>query len=199
MSANEQSVDESLQPLLEVVTRDDLRAWPALASRLEQVIKAAVPVLHVHSVGLMLLDDANLPRVAGVADEVGLVLEAAQVEVGQGPGIDSLRTGATVAVADLSEQPGYAQLWQRVRSHALRAVLSSPVCVDGSVIGNFNAVLQQPHTWSDTQVRANDTYAHVIGLALSITAQEMQAEDRVSQLRARLAVSNHLGDAEDYQ
>ncbi len=109
MPGNDQALNQSLQPLLEYLDAVPSTGWQELGSRLERVIEAAVPVLGVDGAGLMLLDEADRPRVAGVSDELGLRLEAAQTQSGQGPGIDSLRTGASVTVTDLAADGRYPQ------------------------------------------------------------------------------------------
>jgi GAF domain-containing protein len=137
----------------------------------------------VDSVGVMLLDDHDRARQVGTTDEVSALLETGQIESGEGPGIDSLRTGETVATEDLSEPGRYPQLWRRLAGSGVRAVLSSPIRLDHAVIGNLNATLGRRHNWTAAQRRANQAYADVIGLALRASAQALDAGSRLLRLR----------------
>lgn len=179
-----------LEPLLQLLEYG-APAVPAVVDRLHQVIAGAVGMLGVDSVGLMLLDEHGVARVAGASDEFADALETAQADSGQGPGIDSLHGGYTVAVADLATAENYSQLWQRLGPSAPHAVLSCPVRASGDVIGNFNAFLQERHTWTAQQINAIETYAHVIGLALTVTAQALHAQTDFNLLRNQLAAGSH--------
>ena len=172
-----------LQPLLAIASRTEPLADGELITRIEQVLTAAVQVLGVDSVGLMLLDDQDRARRVGTTDEVSALLETGQIESGEGPGIDSLRTGETVATEDLSEPGRYPQLWRRLAGSGVRAVLSSPIRLDHAVIGNLNATLGRRHNWTAAQRRANQAYADVIGLALRASAQALDAGSRLLRLR----------------
>ena len=147
----------------------------ALADRLARVVDSAVEVLGVDSVGLMLLDHDDTLRAAGFTSPATSALENLQAEIGEGPGIDASNRAETVAVADLAEAPGYEALWRRVADTGVRAVLASPVWVWGNVVGNLNAVRRRAHRWTETEIRANEAYAKVIGVTLDLAVQTIDA------------------------
>ena len=144
---------------------------PGFASRLAQAVDNAVTVLGVDSVGLMLLDEHDALRAVGYTDGGSSVLEAAQARIGQGPGIDTVREGATVAVPDLATTPAYAELWASVSKTPIRAVLSCPVKAGGSVVGNLNAARYRPHEWAAEELQEIEAYSRVIGLTLKLAAE----------------------------
>lgn len=190
MTSDERAFRETVQPLTDVLDgQEQSLTWPNLAAALDRLVSAASTVLHVDSVGVMLVGDADRARVVGASDALASALEQSQIDSGQGPGVDSLRTGKTVAVDDLAVHSGYRQLWRGVQPTGLRAVLSSPINVSDSVVGNFNAALRQPHAWTSTQIRANDAYACVIGVALGVTARATGLGNHVAHLHAKLALS----------
>jgi GAF domain-containing protein len=88
-----------------------------------------------------------------------------------------------VHAEDLSEPGRYPQLWHRLAGSGVRAVLSSPIRLDHAVIGNLNATLGRRHAWTPAQLRANQAYADVIGLALRASAQALDAGSRLGRLR----------------
>ena len=158
----------------------------ALASRLARVVDSAVEVLGVDGVGLMLLDQHDALRTAGFTGLPTSALERIQIELDEGPGIDASRRGTTIAVSDLADSPGYGELWRRVSGTGIRAVLSSPVWVWGSVIGNLNAVRHDRHRWTSTEIRGNDAYAKVIGVTLDLAVRTVDAACDIQQTERSL-------------
>jgi len=153
------------------------RSSPAAA--LAQTVQVAVDVLRVDSVGLMLLDEHGTLQAVGFTDDQASVLDTTQVRVGQGPGLDTMDTAATVAIADLAVIPGYAALWAGVSGIGLRAVLSCPIWAAGAVVGNLNAARRRPHTWTADEIREAEAYAKVVGLILDLAAPSGSREDNV--------------------
>ena len=148
----------------------------ALADRLARVVESAVDVLGVDSVGLMLLDQHDALRTAGFTGSSASALEQVQIEIGEGPGIDASERAETIAVADLAEACCYARLWRRLADTGVRAVLASPVWVWGNVIGNLNAIRHKAHQWTETEIRANEAYAKVIGVTFDLAAHTAAAD-----------------------
>ncbi|GAB3922501.1 hypothetical protein GCM10011575_42980 [Microlunatus endophyticus] len=183
------------EPLLALAGGREVLTDSELLTRVDQLLTAAVEVLGVDTVGLMLLDDRDRLHRVGATDEIADLLERAQAESGEGPGVESQRTGAAVAVADLSTSDRYPLLQSRVQGSGIRAVLSSPVRVDQQTIGNLNAVLLRAHTWTEPQLRANQAYADVIGLALKTVAQARATAGRVNRLQRQLGGSSRSGAA----
>lgn len=153
------------------MTRADALTGPEFASRLGQAVDNAVTVLGVDSVGLMLLDDRDALRAVGSTDGASALLEDAQARIGEGPGIDTVRHEATVAVRDLATMPAYAELWASVSETGIRAVLSCPVKAGGSVVGNLNAARHRPHEWAAEEIQEIEAYSRVIGLTLELAAE----------------------------
>jgi GAF domain-containing protein len=167
--------------LISLLARADLPARASVEdvqARLGDVLAAATGVLGLDSVGLMMLDEDDVLRVVGVTDAAGAALETAQQRLGVGPGVDCVRSGATVAVHDLATSAPYTALWQHLRSGsngtsgggALRAVLSAPVRVAGETVGTLNGFHRAPQHWDGSQVRAVEAYAAVLAILLRLEA-----------------------------
>jgi hypothetical protein len=54
-------------------------------------------------------------------------------------------------------------------------VLSSPVWVWGTVIGNLDAIRIGAHRWTETETRANEAYAKVVSVTLDLAVQTVDA------------------------
>jgi GAF domain-containing protein len=148
-------------------------AWsPAgsLEQRVSTVVIAAVEVLDVDSVGAMLLDAQGHLRLLGASDELARLLEEAQIDVSEGPGIQTTRTGADVAVADLATVTQWPALALRLRDAGAGAVLSAPILASGVVVGNLNSILRRAHVWTPAEIRSQRAYARLIGAMLSVAA-----------------------------
>ncbi len=172
--------------------------WLSLARRDETVIgfalgrivrdEAELLLLAVHrssqgkGVGLMLLDERDVLRLAGASDDASAALELGQQRLGQGPGIDCVRLERTVTVDDLSSDPRYEEVWRWLRQRPadtrsggeslFHSVLSAGVRVDGHVVGTLNVLRHKPFRWTADDVRAVEAYASVIGALMRLGLQE---------------------------
>jgi len=164
-----------LSTRLPAVTRPEDEVESGLADRVARMVESAVEVLGVDSVGLMLLAHHDNLRSAGFTASPASALEQVQIEIGEGPGIDASERAETIAVTDLAEASAYARLWRRLANTGVRAVLASPVLVRGNVIGNLNAVRNQAHRWTETEIRANEAYARVVGVTFDLAAHTVEA------------------------
>jgi GAF domain-containing protein len=176
---------DSLQTLLAAVDLPDQADDRVLSQRLDRVMASATQVLQVDGVGLMLVDEQERLQMAGASDDVSAALEHSQQRLGEGPGIDCVRSGRTVTVDDLSSSEQYAALWRWLRQYAendehsgtpvVRAVLSVPVRVDGAIVGTLNALRLEPVHWGSDHVRAVEAYAGIVGVLIRLGRRERRA------------------------
>jgi len=153
----------------------------AFAAQFAHMVDSAIEVLMVDYVGLMLLDEHDDLRPAGSSDEPGSGLETVQVQLGVGPGLDTMQQSRSVAVTDLSICPQYAVLWAGLPDGGARAVLSCPVRARGGLVGSFEAARVIAHVWTAMEIRRAESYARVIGLTLDLAAEAPAvAPDRAS-------------------
>jgi GAF domain-containing protein len=174
MAVDEAALTASLITLLSRADLPSPIGERQLLDRFDEVFRATTQVLRIDSAGLMLLDDRNVLRIVGTTDEAGAALEAAQVHLRSGPGIDCLATGRTVAVDDLATSTDYAPVWEWLtragEAPDVRSVLSAPVLVSGETVGTLNALHRSPQSWESAQVRAVQAYAGLIGIQLRLGA-----------------------------
>jgi GAF domain-containing protein len=172
---DDDALARSLRELTDRLTADALVG--PLCDQLATVVSATVELLGVESVGLLLLDDADRVRTVAAAGRSAELLERVQEEIHVGPGLDTLTSRATVAVADLAAEPRYGPLWREVAGHGVRAVLSAPVWVDGQVVGNLNAVAPAPRAWPAAQREAAEALAGIVGQLLGLAAAHAVGRD----------------------
>jgi len=181
---------DTLRGLEESVGRSPVET---LVPRLRQVVAAAKDLLTADGVGVLLLDEGNVVRTVAATDLAAEALEHVQEHLSVGPGIDALRLRRTVAVADLAGHDAYREVWQRLASDGVRAVLSAPIWVSGEVVGNLNAVRAAPHTWTETQVSGSEAFAGVIGRLLELSAASARHLPHGGQGRPDLPSQGGLG------
>jgi GAF domain-containing protein len=178
MPIDQLALASTLQHLLSTIDLPAGTDGAALIANLNRVMDAAREVLHVDGAGLMLVDDAGGLRVVGVTGPATEALERSQQQLGVGPGIDCVRSGATVMVSDLADHADYLPLWRWLESQGrgsdVRAVLSAPVRVAGDTIGTLNALRSQPHEWIAEESRAVEAYANIIGVLLRLTSSSFR-------------------------
>jgi GAF domain-containing protein len=168
MSIDEEALERSIQELT-AEHRPGLTG-AGLTAELSRLVSAAAEVLHVDCVGLLMLDDADRIRTVAATGNAAAALEAAQEDLHLGPGVDTITGQHTVAVADLAAHPEYAALWRRVAGSGVRAVLSAPIRVGGELVGNLNAVTPERHEWTESEIRAGEVFASVVGQLLHLGA-----------------------------
>lgn len=187
MSIDPAAVERTLRPLVDLLaaatTTDDLQAW------MSEVADAAVPLLHVQAVGLLLLDEADAPHLTVSSDADADVVERAQLDCGEGPSIDTLRSGSATGMDDLTRTPRYPRLARQLASSPVRSVLASPVWVDGAMVGSLDTMLPVAHHWTTEETRAQQAYAGVVATALRVHARAGAADDDCRRLRAQVAVA----------
>lgn len=194
MPLDESALAASLAALLATADPAGVQPEQALLTRLGQVVMAADEVLRVDCVGLLLLDDVDVLRIAGSSGPAAAALEVAQKQLGVGPGIDGLTAAQTITVSDLAEVPAYASLWESLQPAGVRAVLSAPIRMQGQVIGNLNALCGYVHVWTPAEITAAEAYANLVGVQLRLAAQARQTDGLVAQLQARLGSVTSPGD-----
>ncbi len=142
-----------------------------LSDGLKTLVGAAEQILDVDCVGVLLVDEDERLRTVASSRPVADELEQAQQQLGVGPGVDSVRTSATVAVDDLYGHDAYQPLAAAVASSGVRAVLSAPVWVNDMVAGNLNAFRFDAYQWTAADIKAAESYAGVVATMLQLSAK----------------------------
>jgi GAF domain-containing protein len=175
MAVDPGAVQQSVQELLGDLGDAGRGTLRPVSAGLKAVVSAAERVLAVDYVGVLLLDEDDQLRAAAASQPLAEAFEAAQQVLGIGPGVDTVRTLATVVVNDLAGTEEYAPLADYVGDSRMRAVVSSPVWVNGAIAGNLNAIISTPHQWSAAEIAAVETYADVIGTLLQFAVSNAKA------------------------
>lgn len=153
---------------------DPIEALTALADR-------CVELLGATAAGIMIADANGALHVVAESSEEARLLSLFQIQNGEGPCLDSLRTGQAVIHADLETSP-----WPRFGPVAitagLRAVHAFPMLLRASVVGTLNLFMTEPGMLSDVDAAAAQAFAH----AAAITVLQDQSAQRSHHLTVQL-------------
>jgi hypothetical protein len=141
------------------------RALPhpgGLFATLQRVIDATQVVFQVDGASLALEHEDGSLRWVVVTDGAAGLLEDAQRDLGEGPGLAAYGDAAAVAVIDLATDRRFAQLAAVVTPRELRGVLAVPVVVSGRPVGALSVYATQLCPWSGIDVAAVGAYAGVV-------------------------------------
>lgn len=164
---------------------------------LRYVVTAMPALFAVEGAGLLLVDDFQVLRYVAASDEGAHVLESAQEVTGQGPCVDSLVHGETIASNDLAGDERWPELAPLVTPQGIAAVLGVPVHLGGGVVGSLNVYRQEPYGWDDSDVAAAQALARVVERLLAMALVVRQQDDVVVQLQSaldtRIAIERAVG------
>jgi hypothetical protein len=138
------SVADSLTPREQDVVRtlvrlaDTMDADFELAGAMAELTRDCVRLLGVTAAGLLLAGPRGRLAVVAASSAESHALEVAQLEVGEGPGIDCYRTGLHVAAGDLGSTGGrWPNLAATAAGSNFRTAYTFPMRLRRDVIGSL--------------------------------------------------------------
>src|SRR5919201_3807267 len=169
------------------------RALPhpgGLFATLQRVIDATQVVFQVDGASLALEHEDGSLRWVVVTDGAAGLLEDAQRDLGEGPGLAAYGYAAAVAVIDLATDRRFARLAAIVTPRELRGVLAVPVAVAGRPVGALSVYAAQPCPWSGIDVAAVGAYAGVVAellrASMALGARDAEVAELTQALTARV-------------
>ena len=120
-----------------VTLADTLVAGYDVVDLLHSLVEECVAILEIDAAGIVLSDPAGALHPIASTDGRSERLEAIQVDSGEGPCIESFRTGAAVAVDDIRDS-GPSRFREAAETAGFRSVLAVPLRLRTSTIGALN-------------------------------------------------------------
>ncbi|WP_024805126.1 GAF and ANTAR domain-containing protein [Nocardia sp. BMG51109] len=187
------------EPMMSALARLVLRLpdAPDRSGAVRQLIATAIDVLALCGAAVTLIDEDGGSVAGAVPDELAHV-EAAQQDCARGPGVDALRRGEPVAVADMHRHGGQ---WPEYASAAVRhgvpAVVAIPVQLDSARLGVLSLYDSVPRDWTAEELSVGTLLA---GLAAGhlLTADRLRRQQRLTDqlqhaLTSRIVVEQAKG------
>jgi signal transduction protein with GAF and PtsI domain len=176
------------------------RALPdpgGLFATLQRVIDATRVVFQVDGASLALEHEDGSLRWVVVTDGAAGLLEDAQRELGEGPGLVAYGDAVAVVVIDLATDRRFARLAAVVTPRGLHGVLAVPVVVAGRPVGALSVSATQPCPWSGIDVAAVGAYAGVVAelvaASMALGARDAEVAELTQALTARVWVEQAKG------
>lgn len=157
-----------------------------------RVVHAAVEVFGLTGAGLMMVDDEDILRHVVATDTGGELLESIQEEIGEGPCIDSLYLDRVVATEDVSCDPRWPELAERLRPLPIGGVLGVPVRLAGTAVASLNVYQDRHHTWAEGDVEALSAFGRVLETVLLAALLADHRDELVQHLQRALDQRVHI-------
>lgn len=154
-----------------------------LEEQLDDLVTVAGVVFGVAGAGLMLLDEHKQPGLVGASDDTARALERTQLQTGIGPGVQSTYTDQIVTVEDLAVDSRWPQVSERLRGSGVHGVLSAPIAIHATTVGNLNLFDGKPRSWTDTDVDRARTLAIVVAIWLRVAVDAHEKGQLISRLQ----------------
>lgn len=120
-----------------VTLADTLVAGYDVVDLLHTLVEECVAIFGIEAAGIVLSDPAGALHPIASSDGWSERVEVAQVETGQGPCVESFRTGSAVAIDDI-ETFGPSRFREAAMTAGFRSVLAVPLRLRTSTIGSLN-------------------------------------------------------------
>jgi GAF domain-containing protein len=168
-----------------------------LFATLQRVIDATRAVFQVDGASLALAHEDGSLRWVVVTDGAAGLLEDAQRELGEGPGLAAYGDRVAVVVVDLDTDRRFARLAAVVTPRGLRGVLAVPVVVAGRPVGALSVYATESCPWSGIDVAAVGAYAGVVAelvaAAMALDARDAEVAELTQAVSARVWVEQARG------
>jgi hypothetical protein len=168
-----------------------------LFATLQRVIDATRAVFQVDGASLALAHEDGSLRWVVVTDGAAGLLEDAQRDRGEGPGLAAYAEEAAVAVIDLATDRRFERLAAVVTQVGLHGVLAVPVAVAGRPVGALSVYATAPCPWSAIDVAAVGAYAGVVAellrASMALDARDAEVAELTQALTARVWVEQAKG------
>ena len=169
-----------------------------VAELMQRLVDYCTELLAIDAAGLLLRDQRGGLQLMATTSEATRMLELFQVQVDEGPCLQTIQTGVPVFVADM-EQVG--DRWPRFAPAALRtnfrAVHALPLRLRDDVLGALNLFGRAAGTLPEADVELAQALADVacIGIlqARAIAHSEMLVEQLEGALTSRLTIEQAKG------
>ncbi|MEU6389644.1 GAF and ANTAR domain-containing protein [Streptomyces sp. NPDC046939] len=157
---------------------------------MDDLTTQTVYLVGVRSVGVTVLDGHGRVDYLTASDEVCRRLEEAQVELGEGPCLDSVRSGRVLDPVNLrTEGPGgerWPRFMPRARAAGYTSVASVPLRVSGATVGAVNLLHAGPRRVSGVDLQLVQILADTAGARLHQRQTEIARGDVIAQLETAL-------------
>lgn len=185
--------DELAQALTELTHL--MLATPGVEQMLDRAAALAGAVIHPPASCGITVNRDHQPFTIAASDQVAAHVDEVQYGAGDGPCLQTLRTGKPVHVVDMATERRWGPYPAHAMAYGVRSSLSLPLRGDSAIKGALNLYATSPHAFDDgAQQRAELFTTHVSALLTAVVRQARQVE-LSDQLRGALAARTVIDQA----
>ncbi len=164
-----------------------LLATSSLDQYTQEVVNlAASRVVPEASCGMTVRMDGR-PLTVANSDEFAGRLDELQYGVGEGPCLESMKTGQIVIVGDLAQDRRWGKYRLHALAHGVRASLSLPITSGNGAMGALNFYATTPHAFTDEHARTGAHFADQAAGALRLAARLADQSTLTAQLQEAMS------------
>ena len=173
-----------------------LLSAPTVEEFLAQLARLAARVVEPPaSCGILTRYD-GAPRTIATSDERAALIDQQQYSNGDGPCLESLRTGQVVEVEDQRTDDRWGGYQEGATALGVKCSLSLPLTVDGQTTGAMNLYgYDRPHAFSASEKQSALTFAAQASTALTLALRFARQSEVTEQLEAALASRSVIDQA----
>jgi GAF domain-containing protein len=169
----------------------ELHGSTGVGETIEAVVHFALQALSCSHAGVALAVRGRRPEVPAVTDPLVAEIYQCQLDSGEGPLVEAMRSQATVLVRDTAEDQGWPQWSEQVLALGVRSVLDVPLTTSSAgIIGVLGLYSSEP----DAFTTDDEAIAHILARHASIAvASARHDETMVQAVDARKLVGQAMG------
>ncbi|GAA4880147.1 GAF and ANTAR domain-containing protein [Pseudonocardia benzenivorans] len=170
---------------------------------LDRLVAHSVLLLAADAAAIMLVDANGGLRTVAASSEDAELMELLQLQAGEGPCVECVRTSAPVAVVDLSDTDRWPRFVAAVAARTeFRSVHALPLRLRGQAIGAMNLLHSVPGPLPEDDLALGQALADVatIGILAERTVRrtEVVAEQLQTALNSRVIIEQAKGVIAQY-
>ena len=133
------------------------------------------------------LEQDHQPHTVSSSDLRAAQVDEVQYGHGDGPCLETLRTGQVTVVTDLAEEYRWGSYPAHAMGHRVRSSLSLPLAINGHTRGAFNLYAAKPGAFGPDQRHRAQIFASQASAALTVVVRQAEQTQLTAQLREALA------------
>jgi len=166
-----------------------------VSSTLQTVVDLATATIEGCDYASVFVEHPAADRRAIASDPLVARLDELQQRIGQGPCIDTLRSGQSVYVEDLAADPHWPQFGPEAAESGIRCLLVLPLSATGT-FGVLNLAASFPAAYGATDRAKGVIFATLAELALTGAQTHEEEDRRADNLHQALVTRELIGRAE---
>ena len=162
-------------------------ATTSVTELLDDVCRLATHVLDPPGSCGITLEQDHLPHTVSSSDARAARVDEVQYGQGDGPCLETLRTGQVTVVTDLAEEHRWGPYPAHAMPHGVRSSISLPLAVNGSTRGALNLYATTPNAFGVDHRHKAEIFASQASAALTVVVRQAEQTQLTAQLREALA------------